>query len=140
MADGYDPTANVWHIMTRTHGGTVSLIKNLDEAAARQMMQRMPGEHNPYTDRALRTWAADTVAREEREARRVAGERHTYRFIGGSCASVSDHDFVRIDCFGPDGVDLVVWPVPENADALRAAALDAARAAADEAKEGADHG
>lgn len=35
---------NNWHVITVTHGGTVSILKNLDETTAKKAAERL----NPY--------------------------------------------------------------------------------------------
>lgn len=72
----------IWHILVKTRNGTVSLLKNLTETAARDAMQRLtPYWGNPYA-------------------------QHT----PGAMYACRDDDVVQLEAFGPEGKTLVVWP------------------------------
>jgi hypothetical protein len=42
-------TVNNWHVMTVTHGGTVSLIKNVTHATALEVQKRLLAYQEPPT-------------------------------------------------------------------------------------------
>ena len=124
----YDPKAPLWNVMTRTRAGTVSLMKNLTEDEARGLMQRLrrPFDRgDPWSDWNMKEAAAAQAARERfPEHRVVSGGGSGVRFC-----SDSDGDLAQVDCWGPPGKTLDVWPKPRGCDAKYAKALAAARAA-----------
>lgn len=122
-------SAEVWNVMTRTRGGTVSLLKNLTKDEARAVMQRLrrPGdEGDPWVlDRKL------SVERARRERHKKYGSSSVYlpMRIGHS---PGDGALAQIECWGPADETLVVWPKPADWDERWAAAiasLDAEEAA-----------
>jgi hypothetical protein len=77
----------IWHVLIRTHGGTVSILKNLTEHAARETMQRL----TPY-------W-----------------QRPVYRSEVIAMHQVRDSDVDQLEAFGPEGQTLTVWPTASSA-------------------------
>ena len=43
----YDETETCWHILTVTHGGTVSILRNLDAPTARQAYRNLCPDERP---------------------------------------------------------------------------------------------
>lgn len=75
--------ANDWHILVKTRGGTVSLLKNLTEEVARETMQRL----TPY-------WRRPDVKLPQ----------------GGVMYVSQDSDIEQLEAFGPEGRVLDIWP------------------------------
>ena len=109
-------TDEVWNIMTRTRGGTVSLLKNLTEDQARNAMQRL---RRPFDEGD--PWDIDRRISRERQARK-AGARGDLPSMGGWYIG-SDGDLEQVECWGPPGAKLVVWPKPDDWDERWAEAL-----------------
>ena len=108
--------------MTRTRGGTVSLIKNLTEDEARATLQRLRrplDQGGPWSDWQIRAEVQ----------RRLKGPTSWY---SGSY-SPSDGDLEQIECWGPPDETLVVWPKPDDYDerVARITAEEEARAASE---------
>jgi hypothetical protein len=114
--------ARVWNVMTRTRGGTVSLMKQLTEDEARGLMQRL---HRPLE--AGNPWVLEVrVERERRnrqQRREAAVTGSAFVNWGGGVHHCSDGDLEQIECWGPPGKDLVVWPKPADWDERWAAAM-----------------
>lgn len=107
-------TDEAWNIMTRTRGGTVSLLKNLTEDQARNAMQRL---RRPLLDED--PWDIERRLQRERMVRRMrAGE-----MVRAPAHSCTDNDLEQIECWGPPGAKLIVWPKPEGWDEKWAEAL-----------------
>lgn len=94
----------VWHVMTVSHGGTVSLTKNVTEEVARKMAQRLERGGNPWPQSVK--WAA---------ARLLEPERNSWSSWGHGYM-VSDGDIDRVEVFGPPGATFVTWPKPADYD------------------------
>jgi hypothetical protein len=76
-----------WNILTVTRGGTVSLLKNLTEEVARETMQRLtPWYRRPDCPRGRYSWRG------------------------------RDSDLEKLEAFGPQGIELVVWPKTKKPD------------------------
>ena len=93
-------TDAVWNIMTRTHGGTVSLLKNLTEDQARGAAQRLSRAariDNPWSDSNI--W-------------------NKLKPPARSCTSysVSAGDIANVYCWGPNDATLEIWPKPADYD------------------------
>lgn len=106
-----------WNILTRTYGGTVSLLKGLSEDEARGVMQRLRKPHDPW-ERG-NPWVLERAVAEERNRRAAQDDFNhsgvSYRLDGG--------DLEQIECWGPQGETLVVWPKPDDWDERWAEAL-----------------
>ena len=76
-----------WHVLIRTRGGQVSLLKGLTEEAAKETVRRLTPP-----------WLRPDIPY---EARARSWPRY-------------DGDVIDIEAFGPGGVDLVVWPSPPD--------------------------
>lgn len=130
---GYDPKAPDWNVMTRTRGGTVSLLKNLSEDEARACMQRLrrPFDRgDPWSERAIKEDAYRKAEAEDfaRQNPPKNGCQQLYSWSTGGRVC-SDGDLEQIDCWGPPGATLEVWPKPADYEARFRAALKVERAA-----------
>jgi hypothetical protein len=93
----------IFNILVRTHGGQVSLLKNLDEKLARETMQRLDCWGNPWSD----AWIDAAI-----QARREGRSSYAIR---AACMFTTDVD--HLDCWASDGSTLNVWPKPSGYDA-----------------------
>jgi hypothetical protein len=85
----YDETARVWRILTKTHKGLVSIIKDLDAPTARQVYQRLKPEEHPK----------DYINLPKNES-------------FGWCQGVRtlrDNDITQVDVLGPENWYLDPW-------------------------------
>lgn len=82
----YDETETCWHLLVRTRGGAVSILKNLDAPTARQAFQRLKPGTRPrrYINQTREAWAY--------------GAGH-----------VSEHEIDTVDILGPEGAQLDPW-------------------------------
>ncbi len=120
----YSPNDPVWQVMTRTRGGVVSLLRDLTENQARGAMQRL---RTPFNDGD--PWSEPAIAWRARATADAAGLGS--RSVTSEMIPCSDADLVDVSCWGPDGMELVVWPKPDDYDERFAEALaHAARRAA----------
>lgn len=104
-----------WNIMTRTDKGVVSLLKGLSEDEARGAAQRLHGDgSNPWGIRRMRMEAL---------AKLDLPFDQKYPWLRGA-------GMEQIDCWGPGGVELEVWPKPADYDAQLQDALENERALA----------
>lgn len=122
--------------MTRTEGGVVSLLKSLTYDEAQGVMQRLRRPYdsgNPWADPE---WKGRDAANFEKEAADFCaknppknGATSLYcRLSSGRSWSPSESDLKEIDCWGPPGEKMVVWPKPDDYDAIYNAARDQRRA------------
>ena len=121
--------ARNWNVLVKTRGGSVSLMKGLTKDEARGVMQRTPISHDPWGENP---WSDSRIGISVRET--VFGERPWYS--NGYSYSPSNSDITEVQCWGPNGATLEVWPKPKDYTARYAAALEAAKAkkAAEEAE------
>lgn len=88
-AMAYAETDTCWHLMVRTRGGKVSIMKNLDAPTARQAYQRLcpdthPVEYINLPEKGGMSW-------------------------GDGLRYCSDSDIERVSILGPEGADLDPW-------------------------------
>lgn len=84
----YDEAAKVWHLMIRTHGGTVSVLQNLDAPSARQAYRRLQPDKHPVkyiNTEGMSSWST-----------------------GGSYM-LSSGTVTAVDILGPEGAKLDPW-------------------------------
>jgi len=115
--------AKVWHVMTVTRKGVVSLIKNVDEDAARQLMQRLQPRWNqpaPWSEASMRQMARYEARKDDPQQSHGGGGGHMY--------FPQDGDIERAEAFGPPNKTLAVWPKPATWDDDFAKAIEAAKA------------
>lgn len=126
MSKEYDPADPVWHVLTVSDGGTVSLIKNLDEATARNTMRHLCIylSDNPWTNAALRQSAHMILAEETGDAAGMAASNSS---ATSSSYHLSAGSIVRAECFGPASRRLDVWPKPADWESRLAAEVAALR-------------
>lgn len=74
-----------WHILTVSEGGTVSILKNLTEDAAREVMQRLANFHE-YPD-----WKPPE------------GNNYSWTVFPDAGR------IARKECWGPEGQKLDIW-------------------------------
>jgi hypothetical protein len=119
MTKSTDPTE--WNIVTKSHGGVVSILKNLTEDQARQTMLRL-GAPNPWKLGA------------ELAAITKAWAMYPYPssnggYLGKPYPGIeNDNALIQLSAWGPDGADLEVYPKPDGWDAEYEAALAVALA------------
>lgn len=101
-----------WNIMTRTRGGTVSLLKNLTEEQARAAMQRL----RLHWDSGDPWNIPQRIADERKRKQNPNG-------WSGGFYSLSDGALQQVSCWGPPGKTLTVWPKPRGWDRKWAVAL-----------------
>lgn len=120
-----------WNILTKTRGGTVSLLKNLTYEEAQGAMQRLrsPGYGgNPWSDYHMQATVKAVAAREKWLAENPEGKgSHLARGSSLTCYYPSDGDIDSVDCWGPEGEEMVVWPKPDDWDERYGCALNVAR-------------
>lgn len=102
-----------WCVMTRTRNGVVSLLKNLTEDEARGVMQRLRTPWD-FGD----PWDVNQLIWQERK-RRLGGNN----IFWGTSYSRTDGDLEQVECWGPPGKTLEVWPKPDDFDERLATAL-----------------
>lgn len=73
----------VWHVLSKSHKGEVSLLRNLTQAQAREVMRRLD-EIPPTRD-----------------------------CTGGCFRNIGDDYIVKLEAFGPKGCELKVWDESE---------------------------
>lgn len=106
--DDYDPNAPLWSIMTKSHGGTVSVIRGLTLEEARKTYERLDPWYGSvsYIDRA------------EEERTRKWNEEHAssgaimLASFSTHGRSISDGDIDIREVFGPAGwttADMASW-------------------------------
>lgn len=116
----YSPNDPVWNVMTRTLGGVVSLLRDLTENQARGAMQRL---RTPFDDGD--PWSEPAIAGRARMM--IEAEETGIGSMSGKVIPCSDADLAHVSCWGPDGMELVVWPKPDDYDERLAEALAQAR-------------
>lgn len=86
----YKETDTCWHLLCRTYGGKVSIIKNLDAPSARQAYQKLLPRSHP--ERYLNPPKNGSI-----------------NWGSGGCFGPSDNAIDRVDILGPEGVELDPW-------------------------------
>lgn len=86
----YDPDKPLWSIMTKSRGGTVSVIRDLTLAQARQMYERL----DPAYGRHVRPLMVH---------KDFLPKKVTWSAIGGQGYDISDGDIEIREVFGPEG-------------------------------------
>jgi len=119
--------APVWSVMTRTRGGTVSLLKNLTYAEAQACMQRLRRPFDSGNPWLMETIPHKAWARAVQE-KQLAESGGYYSTSGGHSWHPQDADLEQIECWGPPGKKMDVWPKPRGYDKKYVAALAEARA------------
>jgi len=92
-APEYDPTKPLWSIMTKSRGGTVSVIKDLTEEQARKTYERLDpwyGQHSDYM-KVHKDFLADGVL------------GSGYGFGVSTYRNLNDGDIEIREVFGPAG-------------------------------------
>lgn len=132
-----------WHVMTRAANGTVSLLKNLTKAEARKVVQRLGGLRNerpgwassvvsedPWSEGMI-LWGAQCEAETAVFGRIVSGISYSN---GVAFGYPDPNRIVQVECWGPPGQEMDVWPKPRDYDKRYAAALEAAMSRANAKK------
>ena len=139
----------VWHIVTVSNSGKVSILKNLTYSIARQTMREIGMESNPWSDGVINQQVAAKemeiiILRASKKAattgqdqlvqthdgtflvRPSGGYAHAGsggRFHGSSGVSSTGSGMAKVKCWGPDGERMEVWPKPDDYDARLATAM-----------------
>lgn len=87
----YDPTQTVWHIVSETRLGRISILKNLDEHTARETYKRLRPDDHPKTYIPSKG-SVDT----------------TYSYVGNSYGA-NDDWLQKVHVIGPEGIELDPW-------------------------------
>lgn len=104
---GSSAAPDTWNIMTRTRGGTVSLLKNLTEDEARDAMQRLRRPldmGDPWSNWAIRAGLQQELEMQKSGAWQSFGGLH----------QCSDGDLEQIECWSASGRSLEIWPIPAD--------------------------
>lgn len=121
----------VWHILVQTSKESpVSILKNLTREMARKAMQTFY-PHNPWSDEAIK----EAITREDRlkEYHRVQ-KAHQLSYGSGQVMGMyggfhetpyGQHRCALLDCWGPEGETMDVWPKPADYDDRLARAEEA---------------
>jgi len=91
-----------WAVITVTHGGTVSVNRNLTEEVARRVAQLCG--HDP--------WPSSILFAAVRQIKPMAGMS-----CSGGFRTLYDGDIKTCELIGPPGESLDVWPQPPDYEA-----------------------
>ncbi len=126
---------NDWSILIRTAGGGVTYIRDLSETEARAVMRRLPGrDSDPWSDGAIARMLAQEDEAKRYRAQLAAqgmmqGGSTMFFNASGHTSHISMPDqavIVSADCYSAAGVDLCVWPKPDDYDERLAKAREVA--------------
>jgi hypothetical protein len=133
-------TSELWNVMTRSRGGTVSLLKNLTEDEARGLMQRLGHQENPYSHHAISCRVARDIilpALPDGEHsvpylgtvhKRGGGSQYSHGFGYTTHANQLDAgELLQVECWTTGETKLEVWPKPAGYDEQYAIAVQAAK-------------